>query len=28
MVAQAGYYRYLKGDFCPIDAAPYAKTKI
>ena len=28
MVAQAGYYRYLQGDFCPIDAAPYAKTKI
>ena len=28
MVAQAGYYRYLKCDFCPIDAAPYAKTKI
>ena len=28
MVAQAGYYRYLKGDFCPIDAAPYAKTRI
>ena len=28
MLAQAGYYRYLKGDFCPIDAAPYAKTKI
>jgi N6-L-threonylcarbamoyladenine synthase len=28
MVAQAGYYRYLKGDFCPIDATPYAKTKI
>ena len=28
MVAQAGYYRYIKGDFCPIDAAPYAKTRI
>ena len=28
MVAQAGYYRYLNGDFCPIDAAPYAKTRI
>ncbi len=28
MVAQAGYYRFLKGDFCPIDAAPYAKTRI
>ena len=28
MVAQAGHYRYLKCDFCPIDAAPYAKTRI
>ena len=28
MVAQAGYFKYLKGDFCPVDAAPYAKTKI
>ena len=28
MVAQAGYFKYLKGDFCPMDAAPYAKTKI
>jgi N6-L-threonylcarbamoyladenine synthase len=28
MVVQAGYYKFLKGDFCPIDAAPYAKTKI
>jgi N6-L-threonylcarbamoyladenine synthase len=28
MVAQAGYYKYLNGDFCPIDATPYAKTKI
>ena len=28
MVAQAGYFRYLKGEFCPVDAAPYAKTKI
>ena len=28
MVAQAGYYKYLKGEFCPIDAAPYAKTRI
>ena len=28
MVAQAGYYKYLDQDFCPIDAAPYAKTKI
>ena len=28
MVAQAGYYKYLKGEFCPVDAAPYAKTQI
>ena len=28
MIGQAGYYKFLKGDFCPIDAAPYAKTGI
>lgn len=28
MVCQAGYFKFLDGDFCPIDAAPYAKTKI
>ena len=28
MVCQAGYFKYLDGDLCPIDAAPYAKTKI
>lgn len=28
MIGQAGYYKFLKGDFCPIDAAPYAKTRI
>ena len=28
MIAQAGYYKYLDGDFCPLDAAPYAKTQI
>ena len=28
MVCQAGYFKYLDGDFCPMDAAPYAKTKI
>lgn len=28
MVAQAGYYKYLKGEFCPVGAAPYAKTRI
>lgn len=28
MVCQAGYFKYLDGEFCPVDAAPYAKTKI
>ena len=28
MVCQAGYFKYLDGEFCPIDAVPYAKTKI
>ncbi len=28
MIAQAAYYKYLDGEFCPIDAAPYAKTTI
>ena len=28
MVCQAGYFKYLNGEFCPMDAAPYAKTKI
>lgn len=28
MVAQAGYFKYLKGEFCPIESAPYAKTRI
>jgi len=28
MIAQAGYYKYLDQDFCPIDAVPYAKTTI
>lgn len=28
MVCQAGYFKYLDGDFCPIDAVPYAKTRI
>lgn len=28
MVCQAGYFKYLDGEFCPMDAAPYAKTKI
>jgi len=28
MVCQAGYFKYLDGEFCPMDAVPYAKTKI
>ncbi len=28
MIAQAAYYKYLDRDFCPIDAVPYAKTRI
>lgn len=28
MVCQAGYFKYLDGDFCPIDLPPYAKTTI
>lgn len=28
MVCQAGYFKYHDHDFCPIDAVPYAKTKI
>jgi len=28
MIAQAGYYKFLDQQFCPIDAAPYAKTTI
>ena len=28
MVCQAGYFKYLNGEFCPMDAAPYAKTRI
>ena len=28
MVAQAGYFKYLDGQFCPIDAVPFAKTTI
>lgn len=26
MVAIAGYYKYLDGDFCPYDAAPFARV--
>ncbi len=28
MVCQAGYFKYLDGDFCRIDEVPYAKTTI
>ncbi len=28
MICQAGYFKYLDKDFCPIDAVPYAKTTI
>lgn len=28
MIAQAGYYKFLSGDFCPIDLPPFAKTTI
>ena len=28
MVCQAGYFKFLDRDFCPIDEVPYAKTQI
>lgn len=28
MVAVAGYFKYLKGDFCRYDAVPYARTVV
>ncbi len=28
MVAVAGYFKYLKGEFCPIDRPPFARTEI
>ena len=28
MVCQAGYFKYLDADFCPIDEVPFAKTQI
>ena len=28
MICQAGYFKYLDGDFCAIDEVPYAKTTI
>jgi len=28
MICQAGYFKYLDGEFCPIDEVPFAKTVI
>ena len=28
MIAQAGYYKYLDGEFCGVDAVPFARTTI
>ncbi len=28
MVAIAGYFKYLKGEFCPYDLAPYARVGV
>ena len=28
MIAEAGYFKYLDGNFCPLEAVPFAKTKI
>ena len=28
MIAEAGYFRYLDGQFCDISETPFAKTKI
>ncbi|MDE6631529.1 MAG: tRNA (adenosine(37)-N6)-threonylcarbamoyltransferase complex transferase subunit TsaD, partial [Muribaculaceae bacterium] len=28
MVAIAGYYRYLKGEFCSLDKPPYSKVEV
>ncbi len=28
MVAIAGYYKYLKGEFCPLDLPPYSKVEV
>ena len=28
MVAMAGYFKYMEGEFCPYDAAPYARVEI
>lgn len=28
MIAQTAYYKYLAGEFCPIDATPFARTEV
>ncbi|OAV72774.1 t(6)A37 threonylcarbamoyladenosine biosynthesis protein [Bacteroidales bacterium Barb7] len=28
MVAMAGHYKYLDGEFCPMDAVPFARVVI
>ena len=28
MVAIAGYFKYLQGEFCPYSAAPYARVTV
>ena len=28
MVAISGYYKYLQGDFCPIDAVPFSRITV
>ncbi|MBR3566275.1 MAG: tRNA (adenosine(37)-N6)-threonylcarbamoyltransferase complex transferase subunit TsaD [Paludibacteraceae bacterium] len=28
MVVQAGYFKYLDGDFCPLDLVPFARTVV
>jgi len=28
MIAEAGYFKYLDGQFCPLEEVPFAKTKI
>ncbi len=28
MVAVAGYFKYLRGEFCPVDRPPFARTEI
>lgn len=28
MIAVAGYFKYLKGDFCPLDKVPFARVEV